>query len=96
VILADIDANDWVVIIAAVVTGLSSLISAVASAVVYVRQRLLASNVQKIELATNSMKDALVKAAGEAGEARGGMAERGRADARKVADDTRKDERGTP
>ena len=62
--------------------GIAALIASIATAIVsigtFVRQgriqrriELVQTNVQKIELATNSMKDALVKATAEASQAKG-------------------------
>jgi hypothetical protein len=86
-VFAELDASGYVVVIAALVTGLTSLISAVAAAIVLVKQAAMKKDIRTIEQATNSMKDALVAKAGAEGVARGGMEERARADDRKVVAD---------
>lgn len=80
--------SDW----AAIITALALLVTAVGTVVnlflnYWTRREVKAQaeNIQKIETATNSMKDALVKASGEAGHA-AGLAEGNLAgDARLVA-----------
>lgn len=64
--------TDTTSIIIAVLTALPSVL-------VFVRQSKQAENIQKIEVATNSMKDALVKATGEAAHAKGVIDEKARA-----------------
>lgn len=58
-LIADLTGSDWVIVIGAIFLGLGQLLSTIL-------QFLNSLNIRKIEVATNSMKDALVKATGEA------------------------------
>jgi len=60
-------ATDWAIII----TAVTGLVSAVCSGTAVVLTAIIHSNVRKVELATNSMKDALVKSTGEAAFSKG-------------------------
>lgn len=79
-LFAELDANGWAAIIAAVGVIIVQIVTRVLGYLEHLNTtrtvKKVEDNVQKIETATNSMKDALVKATGDAQFLKGGEAER--------------------
>jgi SH3-like domain-containing protein len=63
--------SEWMAIIAQSLSAMASLVAATVSVVIHRRVRDVEGKVEQVHVATNSMKDALVKTTAEASKAEG-------------------------